>query len=419
MPKSKTTGTKKRQVTRKKPTAKLTKKSANLKGAKGKNRPRIPEIRLGVLLNTFETAIKNKPKLISKTLGGILVATTFITVISILITQILPLRFLLPLIIVPTLITTFIMYLTFRKKRRTTRARIALSVVSGIFILLYSVVIFYAQNTSNLLGLFDRHFRDSTYVDRVRDITRNPFILYISGHDDSEMRSDVNQLVVVNPRTRKILIHNTPRDYGIYINGDPNKYDKLVHAGIYGTGASVNALEKLYNIDINYFVQINFETLVGLVDAIGGITVDSPFAFSIDGYRFRRGTNQMNGKQALAFSRERMSLPGGDNTRGENQQLVLNAILSKLMSPAILANYTGIISALDGTFTTSFTSSEIARFVRWQLDVQPNWTIEHSNVIGRATMVSTYTYPNLSLYVTEPNQESVRIAIEKIREVLK
>jgi LCP family protein required for cell wall assembly len=390
MAKQKTVTTKKRPTSRK--------KSTSLKAANNKT---------------------NKFSLVAKMLSLALFIVTIFTVTSLALLQILPLRFLLPATIIPIFIAFIVSFLVFWKSR-TTRANIIFSIISSLFIIVNGIVIFYAINTHNLLGLFDRYFSDHSYVNRVRDITRDSFILYVSGLDDGGERSDVNQLIVVNPRTHQILIHNTPRDYGVFLYGKPKIIDKLTHANIYGTEVAVNTIEKLYDIDINYFVQIEFETVVRLVDAIGGISVYSPHSFSADGQRFHRGINHMNGKQALAFSRDRTQGAKTDNARGENQQLVLSAILQRLASPAILTNYSSIIGALNGTFTTNFTSNEVARFVRFQLDVQPNWNIQHSAVVGTHTWgVTTYTYPDLKLYVAMPQQDSIDAAKERIQKVLK
>ena len=82
-------------------------------------------------------------------------------------------------------------------------------------------------------------------------------------------------------------------------------------------------LENLYGIDITYYARVNFTSLIKIVDALGGVDVNSEYSFEAGGYQFTEGTNHLNGEQALAFSRERYSFASGDNQRGKNQEAVL------------------------------------------------------------------------------------------------
>ena len=142
-----------------------------------------------------------------------------------------------------------------------------------------------------------------------------PFNVLISGIDvygdiSQTSRSDVNIIVTVNPKTKKVLLTSTPRDYYVRIpevSGDSR--DKLTHAGIYGVDATMRTLEDLYGIDITYFVRVNFDTLIKLVDAMDGLDVyvEYPFDAYTDEYHFDKGWHDMFGDQVLAFCRERYS----------------------------------------------------------------------------------------------------------------
>lgn len=132
----------------------------------------------------------------------------------------------------------------------------------------------------------------------VEDITNTPFIVYISGSDTRSnrlvvSRSDVNILAVVNPNTKQILLINTPRDYYVENPAGNNSLDKLTHLGIYGIDNSIEGLANLYGETINYYVQINFTGFKELINAIGGITVNSPVAFSSGSYSFVAGDNYL------------------------------------------------------------------------------------------------------------------------------
>ncbi len=167
------------------------------------------------------------------------------------------------------------------------------------------------------------------------------FNIYISGIDvagsiTKNSRSDVNIIMTVNPSTKKILLTTTPRDYYVQIPGISGEArDKLTHAGIYGVDRSMATLENIYDIDISYFARVNFTSLIMIVDALGGVNVESEYAFEAGGYSFEKGMNHLNGEQALVFARERHSFQDGDNQRGKNQEAILKAILERIMFPDI------------------------------------------------------------------------------------
>lgn len=260
-------------------------------------------------------------------------------------------------------------------------------------------------------------------------ILENPFILYISGIDQYgnvntvRGRSDVNQLVVVNPKTNHILLVNTPRDYYVRLAGTIGLKDKLTHAGIYGINKSIDTLEDLYDININHYLRVNFNTLVKVVDVIGGIDVysDKTFnSFHIKGWTVSKGLNHFNGKEALAYSRERYAYIDGDHHRGRNQQDVITAIINKITtSKVLISKYNSILNVLDGSFQTDISTSGITSFIKYQLDKMPSWKVESIAVSGYNSYNYTYSMGyNYKLYVMEPNYDSIETAKEKIKEVL-
>ena len=120
------------------------------------------------------------------------------------------------------------------------------------------------------------------------EITKEPFSVYITGIDtygklSSVSRSDVNMVVTVNPKTHQVLLTSIPRDYYVSVYGSENDLkDKLTHTGLKGVETTVKTIENLLETDINYYVRLNFTSLIKIVDAIGGITVDNPFLFTAD-----------------------------------------------------------------------------------------------------------------------------------------
>lgn len=251
-----------------------------------------------------------------------------------------------------------------------------------------------------------------------------PFNVYISGIDVSgpvatNSRSDVNIIMTVNPNTKKILLTTTPRDYYVQIPDiSGEQRDKLTHAGIYGVDASMRTLEQLYGIDISYYARVNFSSLVKIVDTLGGVDVDSDFEFDAQGYHFQKGMNHLDGKQALAFSRERYSFEEGDNQRGKDQEKVLTAILNKAMSPAILSNASALIADVSDSVQTNMTQEEMAKFIKMQLKDGASWNIESVAASGNGDTQACYSSGDQPLYVMWPDEAVVQNISAKMNEIL-
>lgn len=254
------------------------------------------------------------------------------------------------------------------------------------------------------------------------DVTNSSFNIYVSGIDtygsiNKVSRSDVNILITVNPVTKEILLTNIPRDYYVKLHKN-GEYDKLTHAGIYGIDESINTLEDLFDTKINYYVKVNFTSLVDIVDALDGITVNSPYSFvSQDGYSYKKGDNILDGKKALSFARERKSFKEGDRTRGENQQRVLTALINKAISPKIITNYTNLLTSLKGKFVTNISDEDITKLIKMQLKNNSSWTIKSISVNGTDAMDYVYSYNKTKLYVMKPDYETVNNAKEQIKKV--
>lgn len=267
---------------------------------------------------------------------------------------------------------------------------------------------------------------EKTDIVKVVDVTKTPFNIYIAGGDaygsiDNVTNTDVNMVATIDPVNRKILLTSIPRDY--YVNlpafGD-DAYDKLTHAGYYGIEESVKAVENLLDIDINYYVKVNFSTIEGVINAIGGVDVYSDYSFKADVYpdyfTFKKGYNHLNGKQALSFARERHSFKDGDVQRVKNQQKVLESIINKITSSTkLITNFSQILDSVSASFSTNMETKSINRLVKMQLNDMRGWSIETQNLVGTDLYTkNTYTFPNIELYVMKQDSNSVNEAKSKI-----
>ncbi|MBR2641455.1 LCP family protein [Candidatus Saccharibacteria bacterium] len=263
-----------------------------------------------------------------------------------------------------------------------------------------------------------------------KDITLEPFIIYLSGSDSrnglkSVGRSDVNIVVVVNQKQGKVLLVSIPRDTYVQLHGTTGLKDKLTHAGVYGIEKSKTTIEDFLGINIDHTIKVSFDTVVRVVDALGGIDINSDMdlTLSASGERchFVEGKQHVDGNCALRFARERKSYTLGDRHRGYNQQEVIRAIIEKFSgSKNYLLKVPEILNIAADSFETSLGRDDIIEFVRSQIINPVNWEVESISVDGRGTMEPTYSMgANLPLYVMIPYEDSVVNAVNKINEYLK
>lgn len=201
-----------------------------------------------------------------------------------------------------------------------------------------------------------------------------PSYFLILGTDESEardndasfggtFRADTIILARVDPTTKKVALVSIPRDTRVDL-GDDNGVQKINAASTLG-GASlaVKAVENLTGVDIDHYVEVNFDGFEGIVDSLGGIEVNVPIDIndSAAGGSLKKGEQTLNGKQALILCRSRHSydsVGAGDIYRSANQRLVLTAIAKKMMSSdaATIAN---TVSTMSEYVTTDLSSTDI------------------------------------------------------------
>ncbi len=249
------------------------------------------------------------------------------------------------------------------------------------------------------------------------------FILYITGIDtrgnriSKKSRSDVNILAAINPTSGQIALISTPRDYYVPLSISKGIPDKLTHSGVYGVQVSIDTMEMLYGIDIDYYFKLNFVGFKNIIDALGGITVESDIAFTSSGHSFKKGPNEVDGTKALIFARTRKTLPGGDRQRGQHQLAVVQGVINKALSPALLTNYTAFLDGIKGSFETDVPYDLIAKLVRDQLSLGTKWNISHYTVNGTGSTQKTYSLSQKA-YVMIPDSATVDKAKEIIDSVI-
>ena len=240
------------------------------------------------------------------------------------------------------------------------------------------------------------------------------FAIYISGIDDrdglvSRSLSDVNIIAVVNTNTRQVLLISTPRDFFVNTPVSGETKDKLTHAGLYGVDVSRQTLEDLYGMDIDYIFKLDFKGFIKIVDALGGIDVESDADFWAGDIHYVKGMNHLTGYQALFFARIRVGLEGGDRARGRHQMAVIQAVAQKAASPEILKNYDAVLAALSDSFETTVPYEKASAIVREQLARGGTWHTKSFSANGSDAFDHSFTFPDRN-YVMIPDMDTIEEA---------
>lgn len=296
-----------------------------------------------------------------------------------------------------------------------------------------------------LVGSYEVTIKSENKLKTVK-VTEKPFAVYLSGIDISgkvnkSARSDVNLLAVVNPIKGKVLIISIPRDYYVTLSSKKAK-DKLTHAGIYGVLESANTVGDLLDLDVNYYARVNFTSFIKIINSLGGIEVNvdkpdyryndaidcgsnticeqnSQRQFGTKMIYIKPGKQTLSGEKALAYARNRHQFAGGDNARGKHQSQIIEGIINKAVSPAILTKYNKLLSSLQNGVMTNIEQKDITDLVNMQLDKNIKWQIETISLTGTDSYNTTYSTGGLKAYVMKPDEKSIANAKIKISEIMK
>lgn len=203
-----------------------------------------------------------------------------------------------------------------------------------------------------------------------------PFTLLLLGVDSENEGLNPNQafngdtimMITFNPKTLNATMFSIPRDTYVPIACNGNSENKINSAAYGGSECMIDTVENLTGIPIDYYAKINFKGVVELVDALGGITVDVPIKFCeqnsdrLWGSKqicLNKGEQVLNGEEALALARHRKTLALGDFARGQNQQLVVEAMLKQLKNINSATDFYDILSAISKNIDTNLTTSQI------------------------------------------------------------
>ena len=216
----------------------------------------------------------------------------------------------------------------------------------------------------------------------VKPLEDNVSILFV-GIDDSEerdqgdsnSRSDALMLATLNNKSKTVKLVSIPRDSLVYIP-EVGYEDKINHAHAYGgTRASIETVEELFEIPVDYYVKMNFDAFIDVVDALGGIEAEVPYTllekdqFDRNTVQLEPGFQKLDGREALALARTRKQ--DNDLERGKRQQMILQSIMKEAASASSFTKYGDVIDAVGDNMKTDMTFEEMKSFFAYIKDGAP------------------------------------------------
>lgn len=257
---------------------------------------------------------------------------------------------------------------------------------------------------------------------------QHPFAVYVAGNDTRASglttvgRTDVDMIMVVNPTSRQILLVSIPRDYYIENPGLSDGMDKLTHLGNQGIRNTLDGINRKFNLNLTDYLCTNFTHFEALVDALGGVTINNPYAFDGENsgdYHFDAGEITLNGEHALAYSRERYSLSNGDYGRNEHQGIIMQAILEKVQQNAAAGDKAGVLAALSANFLTNVNINDLYNLYTSSGDVAQPWQYIRYHLGGTGTMAGTVSMGmSRMLYVCQPFESQVQFTTDVVNRML-
>lgn len=255
-----------------------------------------------------------------------------------------------------------------------------------------------SQDTKIILTSEKSLKKEDAISDYIKSDGKNinkPFTILLMGVDsekDGLIKNAANGdsliLLTFNPNTLNTTMLSIPRDSYVPIACFKNKRkNKLTHAGWYGANCMINTIEGFLDITIDYYVKINFKGVVSLVDNLGGVTVDVPKRLCTDNSDrtneicIEKGIQKLNGEEALVLARNRYDLARGDLDRGNNQQLLLKALLNEAKNIRSINQIMEMITTISKNLDTNMTTNQILSLYNILKDIVKSGHNNQENII--------------------------------------
>lgn len=281
-----------------------------------------------------------------------------------------------------------------KRSRKKLAIRITLLIILITLLGVVGYGIFLQKKVNNAVSgayeALDDRLKSELREEAVEPLKDNVSILFI-GVDDSDMRkgtgnsrSDALLLATLNNESKTVKLLSIPRDSYVYDPGRKRK-DKITHAHAFGgTEGTIHTVENMLEVPIDYYVKMNFNAFIDIVDAVGGIDVEVPYDhIELDEddqltIELKKGVQHLDGRHALALARTRKL--DSDVERGKRQQLILEAIMKNALSIKSVTKYGDVIDAVGDNMKTDMTMNEMKSFLEYVKGGLPEITM--LNLVG-------------------------------------
>ena len=260
---------------------------------------------------------------------------------------------------------------------------------------------------------------------------KKSFNIYLNGLDFTGVMRDFNMIISVNTETKKVLL--TPLLRGFYIDVPAyNIKDTLMCLGSLDSEVSKEAIEKLLDTKIDYTINVNTNSLISIVDSLGGIDFCSDYTFTTthalveDTYndygkeklRVTSGCKTYNGVEILAIARERLHLKNNERGRIDNCKKIMLEIAKKMVSTTSLLNHKEVLTSYSNLYTTDMNKELVQILFKSVLENYNSYTIEEQHLDGEDTIQIGHLGTQ-EVGATIPDENQVNEAKQKIKEILK
>lgn len=246
---------------------------------------------------------------------------------------------------------------------------------SGLRAFISTVCVLFMVVTLALTTIFYRAkqetsktFTSQNHITR-KVMNKKPLSILVMGTDVGALNrgntggnTDTLELITVNDQNKRITLTSIPRDTLVKIENKKavSKYGKINSAyQVGGASQTVKQVKELLNIPIDYYAVVNMGVLKKVVNTVGGVDVDNPFAFDYEGHHFPVGRQHLNGQLALKYSRMRYDDPNNDYGRQKRQQQVIVSIIHQFRSHASVKAADETVRAVGDGVKTSVPINDI------------------------------------------------------------
>ncbi|ARE13999.1 LCP family protein [Lactococcus lactis] len=305
-----------------------------------------------------------------------------------------------------------------RRKRNNKIKKMVGFLISLVIIIAVGVFGYIAMANHRLNNILDKgyHKVDNNYKSEKHKDTESFLIMGLDNTQERNLgttRTDAMMIITINKKTKTTTFCSIPRDSFVQIDSKSYKGMQRIEAAYTygGPSASVNTVEKTFNIPIDHYCVFNFNSFIKLIDAIGGIDIDVEKSFmgtdesGIESIKFNSGKQHLDGAKALSYARERHV--DTDIMRGFRQQKVISAVEEKLKSMTSFTNLYSIIDSLDDNIQTDITPKDIKELI--------SNALTFSNYSKQQLTFDWRTFSNQGRSMVELYKDSIKFVSHKLR----